>query len=170
MFPKGEKDDLGCIVLFFKIVLRQQKHCKYQMLIKCIRSLIWAGLNSEVWIVFILQGSSRPTRLPDPTQCVQYCFNFISVGNQDLDQGLQPLYLLFKQLCLFTYFDVSKTSAIFIRNYDHQMSVWWSKNRRYVTVGSPPHLCSWSGIVWLESIRLGQLTNHNAIDQISRLG
>ena len=23
------------------------------------------------------------------------------------------------------------TSAIFIRNFDHQMSVWWSKNRRY---------------------------------------
>ena len=33
----------------------------------------------------------------------------------------------FTQLSLFTYFDVSMTSAIFIRNYDHQMSVWWSK-------------------------------------------
>ena len=43
----------------------------------------------------------------------------------------------FTQPRLFTYFDFSMTSAIFIRNYDHQMSVWWSKNRKYVTVGSP---------------------------------
>ena len=53
------------VVLFFKIVVsRQQKDCKYQMLVKCIRSLIWAGLNSDVWKVFILQGSSRSARVP----------------------------------------------------------------------------------------------------------
>ena len=49
----------------------------------------------------------------------------------------QTLNTILTQLCLFTYFDVSMTSAIFIRNFDHQMSVWWSKNRRYATVGSP---------------------------------
>ena len=54
----------------------------------------------------------------------------------------QTLNTILTQLCLFTYFDVSMTSAIFIMNFDHQMSVWWSKNRRYATVGSPPHLCS----------------------------
>ena len=68
-----------------------KKDCKYHELVKCIRGLIWAGLNSEVWTVFILQGSSRPAspaRVPDPTQCIRvqlYCFNFISAGNRDLD-------------------------------------------------------------------------------------
>ena len=46
------------------------------------------------------------------------------------------------QLCLITYIDVSMTSAIFIRNFDHHMSVWWSKNRTYVTVGRPAHVCT----------------------------
>ena len=35
--------------------------------------------RSKLWTVFILQASSRPTRVPDQTQCirVQYCVNFI---------------------------------------------------------------------------------------------
>ena len=67
----------------------------------------------------------------------------ISLGSDSDAQLLirlnpQTLNTILTQLCLFTYFDVSMTSAIFIRNFDHQMSVWWSKNRRYATVGSPP--------------------------------
>ena len=34
---------------------------------------------------------------------------------------------------MFTKFDVSTTSAIIIRNYDHQMSVWGSESRRQAT-------------------------------------
>ena len=76
-----------------KMVLVQQKDWEYQMLVRCIRSLIWAGLNSEVWTVFILQGSSRPAspaRVPYLIQCtrVHYCYNFMLAGNRDLSQEL----------------------------------------------------------------------------------
>ena len=46
------------VVLFFKTAIsRQQKDCKYRMLVKCNRGLlIWTGLtNSDVWTVCILQ-------------------------------------------------------------------------------------------------------------------
>ena len=59
------------VVLVYKtVVSRQQKDCKYQMLVKCIRGLIWAGLNSEVWTVIFLQGSgSRPASQADQPEC-----------------------------------------------------------------------------------------------------
>ena len=60
------KKDLKWSYFSKTVVSRQQKDCKYQILVKNIRGLIWAGLNSEVWTVFILQGSSRPARLKSP--------------------------------------------------------------------------------------------------------
>ena len=55
MFPAwGWKNDLECFFTTAVSKSRQQKDCKRQMLVKCIRGLIWAGLNSEVWIDFIL--------------------------------------------------------------------------------------------------------------------
>ena len=61
---------------------------------KCIRGLIWLGLNSEVWTVFILQGLSRPAspaRVPDPTQCIRV--------NHSYFKFISCIVLLFEQLC-----------------------------------------------------------------------
>ena len=77
VFPEGEKNDL---------------QRSWWISVKCIPGIIWTGLKSWVWTVFILQARvSRSSRVPDPTLCirVQYCFNYIiSTGNRDLDQGL----------------------------------------------------------------------------------
>ena len=91
MLPEGGKTILCSLIFQDRSRGNMQLQvCKYQMLVKCIRGLIWVGQNSEVLTIFILQGLSRPARVPDPTQCirVQHCFNFISTGNRELVQGL----------------------------------------------------------------------------------
>ena len=108
--------------------------------------------------VFVIQRS--PGLCPTPSLLAVHDLlekqnNFTNTLNNSSSwiKRYQPLNLLFTQLCLFTYFDVSMTSAIFIRNYDPQMSVSWSKNRRYVTVGSPPHEQRWGGLPTVTYLR-----------------
>jgi len=89
MFPAEDEKTISSGLIFQDRNLEATSNCKYQMIAKCIWGLIWAGLNSDFWTVFILQGLSRPARVPDPTQCIRvpHCFNFIS-GNHELLHGL----------------------------------------------------------------------------------
>ena len=80
------------VVLFFKTkVSRQQNNCKISAKVHSKFNLNRSKLlKSEQFLSYKIQADQRhqrQARVPDPTQCirVQYCFNFLSGGNRDLE-------------------------------------------------------------------------------------